>query len=59
MIGYLAILAMCSPVAYWFYSQHTTLGDVGAVFIGLFCACMLILWRGRKPDTFNDQDSGV
>lgn len=59
MIGYALIFFPCAAVAYWFASFHTTGGDVGAAFIGIFCVCMLLLWRGRKPDTFDDRDSGV
>lgn len=59
MIGYLLILAPCVPIAYWFYSLHSTLGTAGAVFVGLLCACMLLFWRARRLDNFNDEDSGI
>lgn len=59
MLGYALILTMCVPVGWWFVSLHTTAGDVATVFVGLVCLSALILWRGRKPDTFDDRDSGV
>lgn len=59
MIGYLLILAPCVPIAYWFYSLHSTLGTAGAVFVGLFCLTATLFWRARRLDDFDDRDSGV
>ena len=50
MLGYVLILLMFGPVAYWFMSLHSTAGDVATVFVGLVCASALLLWHGRKPD---------
>lgn len=48
MIGYLLIAAPFTAIVLWFASLHSTIGDFGALWVGVTGLVALFLWRMRR-----------